>query len=197
MKKFVLLSLAAVSLVVSLFCSSCHRQAFATGPEAPKGDTTWIVFTKSLKQRLEHDNIEVTKVQFYIDHRLTLRRTMGSEKGKVQSGVIIFDNGQYINEMVIPAYTPGICERVSGDAMKISFDVAGKTLEFAALYNNNNFVLVGNNWHNGTVDVEYDNQTYQVTCDCGNAAEAKLVVRRNQVYQKDNNAKVMAGRKVN
>ncbi len=197
MKKIILLSLASISLFVCLFCSSCHRKAFATGPDMDKGDTTWISFTKSLKQRLEHDNIEVSKIQFYVDQKLTLRRTMGSEKGKVQSGVIIFDNGQYINELVIPAYTPGVCEHVSGDALKISFDVAGKTIEFSAMYNNNNFILTGTNWHNGTTEIEYDNQTYQVSCECGNAAEAKLVVRRNQVYKKDNNAKVVAGRKVN
>jgi len=195
MKKTILLSLAAVGLFICLFSSSCNRRAFATGPEMDKGDTTWIAFTKSLKQRLEHDNVDLTKVQFYVDQKLTLRRTMGSEKGKVQSGVIIFDNGQYINELEIPAYTPCVCEHVNGDMLKISFDAPGKTLEFGALYNNNNFILNGTNWHNGTVDVEYDNQTYQVSCGCNNAAEARLVVRRNQVYKKDNNAKVVAGRK--
>jgi hypothetical protein len=189
--------MASVSLVACLFCSSCHRKAFASGPDMDKGDTTWITFTKSLKQRLEHDNIDIKKIQFYVDQKLTLRRVMGSEKGKVQSGVILFDNGQYINELVIPAYTPGVCEVVNGDDLKISFDVPGKTIEFGALYNNNDFILVGTNWHNGTVDIAYDNSTYQVSCSCANAAEARLVVRRNQAFNKDNNARVLAGRKIN
>ncbi len=197
MKKTILLFMASIGLVISIFSSSCNRHAFATGPDMNSNDTGFIAFTKSLKDRLDHDNIDITKVQFYIDQKLTLRRVMGSEKGAVKSGVIVFDNGQYINEIVIPAYTPGVCERISGDALKISFDAPGKTMEFAALYNNNNFILVGSNWHNGTVDIEYDNQTYQVSCSCGSATDARLVVRRNQAFKKDNNAKMVAGRKVN
>lgn len=197
MKKTILLFMASISVAVTIFCSSCSRHAFATGPEVNNGDTSFIAFTKSLKDRLDHDHIDITKVQFYIDQKLTLRRVMGSEKGTVKSGIIIFDNGQYINEIVIPAYTPGICERISGDALKVSFDAPGKTIEFAALYNNNNFILVGSNWHNGTVDINYDNNTYQVSCVCGSATDARLVVRRNQAFKKDNNAHVVAGRKLN
>ena len=197
MKRTILLSMVTIGLALCLFSSSCNRRAFATGPESNGSDTTWIGFTKSLKQRLDHDNVDITKIQFYVNQKLILRRVMGSEKGKVQSGVILFDNGQYINELIIPAYTPGVCEQVNGDNLKISFDVPGKTIEFGALYNNNDFILVGSNWHNGTVDIDYDNQTYQVQCGCNNAAEAKLVVKRNQAFKKDNTAKVVAGRKVN
>ncbi len=197
MKKTFLLCIASLGLVIGLFSSSCNRKAFATGPEAPPTDTSFIAFTKSLKDRLDHDNVDITKIQFYIDQKLTLRRVMGSEKGVVQSGVIMFDNGQYINEVVIPAYTPGVCERVNGDALKLSFDAPGKTIEFAALYNNNNFIVVGSNWHNGTVDINYDNAVYQVSCPCGSTTEARLVVRRNQAFKKDNSARVVAGRKVN
>ena len=197
MKKTVLLSLVSIGFVLCLFCSSCHRKAFATGPDINPGDTTFIAFTKSLKDRLDHDGVNITKIQFYIDQKLTLRRVMGSEKGVVQSGVILFDNGQYVNELVIPAYTPGVCEVATGDDLKISFDAPGKTFEFGALYNNNNFILVGTNWHNGLVDILYDNQTYQVQCECNNAAEARLMVRKNQTFKKDNNARVVAGRKIN
>lgn len=197
MKRTILLSMVSLGFVFTMFCSSCHRKAFATGPDAPVGDTTYIVFTKSLKDRLEHDNVDIKKIQFYIDQKLTLRRVMGSEKGKVQSGVILFDNGQYVNEMEIPAYTPGVCENVNGDNIKISFDAPGKNIEFGALYNNNNFIVIGSNWHNGLVDISYDGQTYQVQCNCTNVAEARLMVRKNQTITKDNNARVIAGRKVN
>jgi hypothetical protein len=85
---------------------------------------------------------------------------------------------------------------VDGDNLKVSFDVAGKTLEFGALYGNNNFILVGTNWHLGMVDVLYDNATYQVQCgSCNSAAEAKLVVRKNQTYKKENAAKVCSRKK--
>ena len=199
MKKTILVLMSSMSLIICLFCaSSCNRKAFATKPDEHAMDTTYITFSKLLKERLEHDNIDITKVQFYVDQKLVLRRLMGSEKGTVKSGIILFDNGQYVNELVIPAFTPGVCEKVDGDNLKISFDMAGKTLEFGALYGNNNFILVGTNWHLGMVDVMYDNSTYQIQCgSCNSAAEAKLVVRKNQTYKKDNSAKVVAGRKVN
>jgi hypothetical protein len=198
MKKTILVLMTSVSLVLCLFCSTgCNRKAFATGPDTYV-DTSYITFTKSLKQRLDRDGIDLKRVQFYVDQKLVLRRAMGSEKGVVKSGVIVFDNGQYMNELVIPAYTPGVCESVNGDDMKISFDVPGKSIEFGALYANNNFILIGTNWHNGTVDLTYDNQLYQVSCGtCNNVADAKLVVRKNQTFKKDENAKILAGRRVN
>lgn len=196
MKKTILVSLVTVSLAITLF-SSCSRKGFATGPDTYV-DSSYITFTKGLKQRLDRDNIDVRKVQFYIDQKLVLRRSMGSEKGTVKQGVIVFDNGQYVNELVIPAFTPGICEWASGDDMKISFDVAGKTIEFGALYANTNYILVGSNWRNGTVDITYDGQLYQVSCaSCNNVADAKLVVRKNQAFKNDDNAKVVAGRRIN
>ena len=199
MKKTILVLMSSMSLVICLFCSSsCNRKAFATKPDDHAMDTTYITFSKLLKERLEHDNIDIKKIQFYLDQKLVLRRLMGSEKGTVKSGIILFDNGQYINELVIPAYTPGVCEKVDGDNLLISFDAPGKDLAFGALYGNNNFILVGTNWHMGMVDVIYDNSTYQVQCgSCSSAADAKLVVRKNQTYNKENAAKVLAGRKIN
>lgn len=199
MKKTILVLMSSMSLIICLFFNSgCNKRAFALKPDEHKNDTTYLTFSKLLKERLEHDNIDITKIQFYVDQKLVMRRLMGSEKGTVKSGIILFDNGQYVNELVIPAFTPGVCEKVDGDNLKVSFDVAGKTLEFGALYGNNNFILVGTNWHLGMVDVMYDNATYQVQCgSCNSAAEAKLVVRKNQTYKKDDNAKVVAGRKIN
>jgi hypothetical protein len=199
MKKTILVLMSSMCLMVCLFFnSSCNRKAFATQPNPRSNDTTYITFSKLLKERLEHDNIDITKIQFYLDQKITLRRLMGSEKGTVKSGIILFDNGQSMNELVIPAYTPGVCEKVDGGNLKVSFDVMGKTLEFGALYGNNNFVLVGTNWHLGMVDVMYDNATYQVACgSCSSVAEAKIVVRKNQTYQKEITAKVVAGRKLN
>jgi hypothetical protein len=199
MKKMIPVLLTSLSVFAGIGFTGCSHKGFATGPEDySANDTAYIPFTKALKQRLDHDNIDVTKVQFYVDQKLVLRRTMGSEKGTVKSGIIVFDNGQYVNEIEIPAFTPGVCEKANGDDLKVSFDVAGKTIEFAALYANNNFVLQGTNWHNGLVDINYDNQVYQVQCaSCANVGDVKLLVRKNQSVKKEGGAKVLAGRKVN
>ncbi len=199
MKKTILVLMSSMSLVLCLFVNTgCHHHAFATKPDEHKKDTTYLTFSKLLKERLEHDNIDITKIQFYVDQKLVLRRLQSNEKGTVKGGIILFNNDQEVKELVIPAFTPGVCEKVYGDNLKLSFDVAGKTLEFGALYGNNNFILVGTNWHQGMVDVMYDGSTYQVQCgSCSSAAEAKIVVRKNQTYKVDDKAKVVAGRKIN
>src|SRR5471030_1984700 len=107
MKKMIQVLMSSLVVAFCFFCSSCGKHAFATGPAGGDNDTSFVTFTKGLKQRLDHDNVDITKIQFYVDQKIILRHIMGAEKGAVQSGIILFDNGQYVNEIEIPTYTPG------------------------------------------------------------------------------------------
>ncbi len=199
MKKTILLAVASISVVSSLFFTSCSRKGFATAPTSmASSDTSFVPFTKNLKQRLEHDGIDIKKIQFYTNEKMVLRHATGVEKGQVKSGIIMIDYGQSLSQITIPAWTPAVCEKVDGDQLMISFDAPGKTMTFGALYANTSFILVGTNYHNGTVDITYDNQPYTATCaSCGNAADIKLFVRKNQAYKSDDVNRVVMGRKVN
>ena len=198
MKKMFLLLASSICLVSFLFCASCSRKGFATAPPDYGNDTQFVPFTKVLKQRLEHDGVDIKRIQFYVDQKLILKHSTGMEKGMVKSGIILLDYSAPGTTITIPEFTPGICEKVSGDELFISFDAPGKTIDFGALYANTSFMLVGTNWHNGTVDITYDNQPYYVECgSCGNVGEARLFVRKNQAYKKDDQSRVVIGRKVN
>jgi hypothetical protein len=71
MKKTILVLMSTMSLFICLFCStSCNRKAFATKQDGHVYDTTYITFSKLLKERLEHDNIDIEKIQFYVDQKL-------------------------------------------------------------------------------------------------------------------------------
>jgi len=198
MRKTILLAMASISLVSSLVLTGCSRKGFATSPPTAANDTSFVPFTKNLKQRLEHDGVDIKKIQFYVNEKLVLKHSMGNEKGQVKGGIIVLDYGSSNDQIIVPAWTPGVCEKVDGDAMMVSFDAPGKAIEFGALYANTSFILIGTNWHNGTVDVKYDNQPYTVSCgDCPNVGEVKLFVRKNQAYKMDEKNRVVMGRKVN
>src|SRR4051812_41567046 len=128
----IILFLAACSTIVSgAFLTGCSPKVYTTQTAAAVPEASYVPFTNSLKQRMEHDNIDIKKVQFYIDQPLVLRSTSGMEKGYVAGGAVAFNNEQSVNEIAIPAFTPGVCEKVSGDSLYISFDAPGKTIVFA------------------------------------------------------------------
>jgi hypothetical protein len=195
MKKLPVPILASLFL---FFCFSCSNKMQPKKTPEKKEDTVYVAFTKGLRQRVANNNIDIKKVQFFIDQKLILRRTLGSEKAEVQSGVILFEKGAYINEIIIPAFTPGVCENVNGDRLRISFEKQGNYIEFAAL-SDSYFKLTGSNWDvaNGTADINYDNFTYKVQCaSCSSAGEAKLVVIKKEIDNMQQMQRVVEGRKV-
>lgn len=201
MKKLILI--VAPVLCVMLF-SACSKKVYSGKPSdtAVVNPADYLPFSKSLKFRLDQDRADLKKIQFYIDKPLILRHTAASGSSAVKSGTVSYDNAQNVTEFTIPAYTPGICERVKGDSLYISFDAPQNSFVFAAVYANEQFMLQGTNWYNGVTDVMYDNKIFKVQCDgCGSAGEAKLVIKRSQAGNAGKatagSGKVIAGRKLN
>ena len=200
MKKLLLITAPIFALML---CISCNKKAMQAKSDATAvvNEADYVPFTKSLKQRLEHDHADIKKIQFYVDQSLVLTKVNGMEKGIIKGGTVSYDNSQTVTEMTIPAYTPGVCEGISGDSLLISFDAPGNTFVFGALYANEHFMLLGTNWYNGVTDVNYDGKIYKVGCgSCGNAGDARLVIRRGQsgmgMPRASGGSKVIAGRKV-
>ncbi len=165
-------------------------------------DTTsaamYVPFTTALRQRILNNNLDIKKVQFFIDQKLVLRRSLGTKKVDIKSGVLLLENGEYIQEVIIPKYTPGICEGMNGDDLLISFESQNNNIEFGpGEYTKNYFMLYGKNWNNGTGELAYDNATYKVTCgSCYNAQDAKLVVKKSEADKYNRYQRVVKGRKV-
>src|ERR1700753_311539 len=83
---------------------------FACGSSRSTTSKKYVPFTRELQQRLERDNIDLHQLQFYVDQGLVMSRYVGNEKAQVSAGVLKFENGQYINEVIIPSFTQGVCE---------------------------------------------------------------------------------------
>ena len=205
MKKMTLV-LVMISMVSSLFLFSCsrkmHENLMAKTPQAPAAKpaldpATLTPFTKLKRQQLERNNVDMTQIQFYVDQKIILRRMSGGDREVVKNGAIVTENSHTSNEIVIPAFTPVLCDRVVGDTMMMSFEAQNNDLPFGTTYGGNTFSVLGTNWINGSADVTYDNQVYRIICgSCGNIAEVRLMVKETNIDRPNNAGKTIVGRKL-
>ena len=75
-------SLLTVAPVIALIlCLGCNKKVNPAQTQATVvNEADYVPFTKSLKQRLDHDHADLKKIQFYVDQALVLRRTNGAER---------------------------------------------------------------------------------------------------------------------
>ena len=166
-------------------------------PAAPAIDKSqYVPFSRELQMKLAAFNVDVRRVQFYTDQKLILTRNLDSGKAEVSSGTIRFINGKKINEIVIPAYTPGVIESADLNGIRVSFET-GSSFLFVPADGEDKFVVAGNNWDNGTVEIPYEKSLYRASCGpTGNVAELKLVVKLADVNTSDKKTRTLTGRKI-
>lgn len=190
---------------VVLSITACHQPKTVQKPvvktEAPKeivDTTTYVPFTRDLFNRIRAYNIDVRRVQFFIDQKLVLTRNMDQYKAEVTSGVIKFMNGKYINEIIIPANAPCICDSVDTDGLRVSFDRSGNQFKFINnKYSPDFFIFSGTNWKDGGCDVMFDKSVYRANCGtCNSAADIKLLVRQSDIDNTQKKTKILGGRRI-
>jgi hypothetical protein len=181
-----------ILLIPMAFLFSCDSARMATN------DNLFVPYTKALQDRVVSSNLDVKKIQFFIDQKLVLRRTLGNQKSDIKGGQILFENGLYIHEVIIPKYTPGVCEGIDGDKISISFELQNNDLKFAAHNDSQGaFTLSAKNWSSGTGEITYDNATYAVKCaTCADVAVTKLLVKKSEARRLQTTQRVVRGRRV-
>jgi hypothetical protein len=179
-----ILALSAIFFLLS--CGSSRKNSY-------------VPFTKDLRVKLEKDNIDLRQVQFYTDQKLILSRNMGDQKTEVHAGVVKLENGKYINEVIVPAFTPGICDTIINDRLMISFEKGNNDLAFGqgSGYTFSQFVLYGTEWKNGTAAVTFDSNKFRARCGtCQDVASATLVVRKSEIDKFERKTRTLKGRKI-
>ncbi len=158
-----------------------------------------VPFNRDLFNKLLGNQIDIKKVQFYIDQELVLNRYMENGKLEVTNGIIKFVNGKNVNEIVIPANTPCVAEYVEGDAIRVSFDKTGSTFRFqnSRTVSPEFFSFTGINWRDGTCEVDYEGARYRVSCGtCSAVSDAKLMVKQSVVDNNENKSRRIMGNRV-
>lgn len=186
-----IVTLSSVLLFLGVSMTGCSSSKVSRANLVP--------FTKDLRQKLERENIDLKQVQFYIDQKLVLDRNLGDQKVAVTSGVVKLENGKYINQVIIPAFTPGVCENAEGDRLMISFEKGNNNLPFGpgSGYTFNEYSLYGTEWRNGTTAVTYDSNKFRARCGtCQDVASVTLLVRKSVMDKVERKSRTLKGRTV-
>ena len=94
------------------------------------GCSSFVPFTYELRAQHHLTDDEVKNLQFYTSHQITPRREVQSEDREITPGhKLRLVSGKSVDEVVIPAKTPGVALRVSKRAISVSF-VDGTSLDF-------------------------------------------------------------------
>jgi hypothetical protein len=92
-----------------------------------------IQFTQAVKEQHQLTDQEMKKLQFYISADIVLQRNQKDASDKdTDDGELIITSGSSIDQVIIPAGTPGIVIEMKGEnAMLVRFEPGeGKYLEF-------------------------------------------------------------------
>jgi len=110
-----LLTVAAV-LVLGLFATGCGSGL--------------IAFTHELREQNRLTDDEIKNLQFYVSHKITLRRELESGNREVTGNhKLLLTAGKSIEEVVVEEKTPGIALTVKPGLISISFE-RGTSLDF-------------------------------------------------------------------
>jgi len=170
--------------------------------EPPPSKDPFVPFTRELFDKLSANNIDVKLVQFYIDQQLVLTRNLSNDQVTVKNGVIKFNNGKYVNEVVFPQYTPVVVDAIEGDGLRVSAETGTNTLKFlnSKQYSPVNYIFNPDRWgKDGACEVNYNNNKYSVlcpTCSTNSPNEAKLVVKQSAFDNLDRQSTIIKGRTV-
>lgn len=181
MNKKIILGLCTIISV--LFFSSCSRK---------------INFNTEVRNRVAATNTPLTKLQYYVDRNVELKRVITTGDTKVTSGTIKVENGKSIQIIKLKRNTPGVCTVVGADRLSVAFeDGANKNLVFALPRGGtikNSYVLqLAAIDKNGIGTVMYDGLAYTVS---SNGVYAKLRVKKSVATKMNVKKSKMKGRKL-
>ena len=172
MKNKVLI-ISAISLLIIM--SSCTKR---------------IYFNQYLRNKIENKNLDIQKVQFYISKTIVLQRIMPIDEAEIARGEIKFENGNYIDQIIINKDTPGACEFFNNDKLYISFE-NDNTLTFYRNTFDNYYELLVNKDIDNYNGVVYDSLIYNVNTK---AEHTKLWIKKDEIYRQEIKQRIVKGK---
>lgn len=153
-------------------------------------------FGSELKNDLVASNVDLKKVQFYVDRDIVLQRQVSDRSAKVSGGEIKLQNGEYVHVVRLKKGTPGVITNVYRNKVDVAFEMGDKRyLTFGEVKVGRElpYTLFADSWHKGLGAIRYDGFTYYIMPGGG---DAKLVVKKKYVNQSKVSERSMSGRKI-
>lgn len=169
-------------------------------PTAAPVKEDYVVFTKEIYDKLIANKIDLKKVQYYNDEEISLAR--GKQIGGIEvvGGKIVEASGNDVDKIIIPKYTPGKCELVETDGLRVSFQSGATPFKFlnSQSYSPDNFIFSGANWKDGSCDIDYNSIRYRASCGggCSSVADVKLVVQKSFLDKNNIKTTILKGNSV-
>jgi len=177
------LSQLALFAVIAISLSSCG--------------TTLTPFTQELYEQNEWTEDELRQIQFYLSEDVVLKREIGKDTTKIQSGEIEILNEKEYEEIKIQKGTPGVYLFSPEDnAFAISFESEGEERYLVFGPNpraNNRFTILAKKWSRETGIVKYDGKEYIIEFT---DAFASLLVDLKRASKNDTESRKANGRKI-
>lgn len=80
------------------------------------------LFTSELRSKIESKNIDLKKLQYYIDNDVVLTREVASDTFRVAAGKLIYQDGKYFEQITLRAKTKGVCTAIYNNRLDVSFE---------------------------------------------------------------------------
>jgi predicted aspartyl protease len=163
-----------------------------------------MYLTVSTKQDIEKAGVDIKQVQFYNSEEIVLARQLSKGELKVAEGKVRIENGKSIEEIIIPANTPGVCELNDEKTLKVSFDTGdGKSIPFLVerkgdmVTTESYFKIGAKTWKRTSQgrqvgQVDYQGQIYSLV----RGANSRLMIDKSVLNKVNRNTHVAKGRKL-
>jgi len=152
-----------------------------------------IYFTQDMRNDLNKNYLSIDKIQFYNSKKIILRRNLSYADTKVARGRINFENGQYVENIIIPKKTPGVAVSEGSDYINVAFeDGANRFLRFV-LNDENEYQISAHKWNQGYGKVKYDTLIYYIE---PKSSKAVLKVIKDDQYNLQKSTRRLKGKTV-
>ncbi len=164
-----------IGFILALFLTSCSSTTY---------------FTNEMRNTLYKNGEPVSKVQFYNSHSIILKRNLSYADTKVARGTIKFENGQYVEEIIIPKNTPGVAVGQGRNYLNVAFE-NGRNRDLKFVKNDRDYYqFTPESWNNNYGKVIYDTLIYYVE---PGSDRALLKVKKEIVNNFQKNKRVVKG----
>ncbi len=152
-----------------------------------------IYFSQDMRNNLKKNYLSIDKIQFYNSRKIILRRNLSYADTKVARGKIKFENGQYVENIIIPKKTPGVAISEGRDYINVAFEDGDNRFLRFVLNGENEYQISASKWNQGYGKVKYDTLFYYIE---PKSSKAVLKVIKDDQYNLHKSTRRLKGKTV-
>jgi len=132
-----------------------------------------VAFTQGIRSHYDLGSEELKNLQYYVSGDITLQRDFRREEGEIsKSHKLVAKEGGLVEEVVIPAGTPGIATEVNETSLAVSFE-PGSSLMFGSPPTDRDperkYKLSAKRWTDYYGEIVYDGKNFHAVKGSGQA----------------------------